>query len=54
MDGKKYALIFRQRAAGRCKAVGKAAEIPPGVASLNTAVEEDGLARDSDRRCWTP
>lgn len=27
-------VIFSQRAAVRCKAVGKAAEIPPGVALL--------------------
>ena len=27
--------IFRQRAAGRCKAVGEPAEIPPGVAFPN-------------------
>ena len=27
--------LFRQRAAGWCKAVGKTAEIPPGVAFSN-------------------
>ena len=32
--------IFRQRAAGWCKAVGKPAEIPPGVAFLNKSSRE--------------
>ena len=41
--------LFRQRAAGWCKAVGKTAEIPPGVALLKIAVERDGVARDSER-----
>ena len=32
----------RQRAAGGCKAVGKSAEIPPGVAFLNGSREGRG------------
>ena len=52
--GRSKRLLFRQRAAGWCKAVGKTAEIPPGVACLKKAVGEDGVARNSERRCWTP
>ena len=35
--GRSKRLIFRQRAAGWCKAVGKNAEIPPGVACLKNS-----------------
>ena len=46
--------ISRQRAAGWCKATGRHAEIPPGAAFLKDTVGKDGVARNSERRCWTP
>jgi len=49
--GRSKRILFRQRAAGGCKAVGKAAEIPPGVACLKAIIGKDGGARYSARCC---
>ena len=51
--GRSKRFHFRQRAAGWCEAVGKAAEIPPGVVLLNTAVGRNGYARYRVSRYWT-
>ena len=48
MDGKKYAVHSPQRAAGWCKAVENAVEIPPGAAFLNSSRE--GRVRPKQRK----